>query len=116
VLEHAVLHNPVLALHWYWPHEIGVAGAQLPEPSQVGAGSRESSSVAGTPLMVPETAGAQVGDPHEVPELVNWQAPEPLQAPVLPQGGLVPQDLPAWGGWLAAMLLHVPTLPEIAQL
>jgi hypothetical protein len=51
--------------------------------------------------------------PHETVVAASWQAPAPLQAPVLPQGGLATQRLSALPSGVKAQLPElVPTLHD----
>jgi hypothetical protein len=54
---------------------------------------------------------AQEAVPQETPVDACWQAPAPLQAPVLPQGGLAAHRL--WGSATpSGTLVQLPALPE----
>jgi hypothetical protein len=81
---------------------IGVAGAQLPAPSQCEVGVK--------------VEPVQLAVPHETLVPACWQAPVPVQAPVFPQGALV--DLAHWPLGAAApagRFVQVPALPVTLQ-
>jgi hypothetical protein len=80
----------------------------LPAPSQFRAGSRDSSS--------PETAGAHEAATQVVLESKYWQLLLPSHLPLWPQTELDAQVVVSRGVPFAAILLQVPTLPEIEQL
>lgn len=77
-----------------------VGAAQLPLPLQCETGVK----------VVP----LQDWLPQETPVPASWQAPAPLQAPVLPQGGLAVQR-PCGSAVLAVTLAQVPGLPAVLQ-
>lgn len=116
VLPHVLLHWPLLALHWYAPHETGLPAWQLPLPSQVGAGTCASDSEAALPFTVPAVGAAQVALPQTVSAAVSWQPPAPLHFPVLPQVEPAAHVVLSRGEPPTAMLLHVPGLEASEQL
>ena len=126
-----------------WPFGLRAQLLLVPDPWQVSGATQSPSAVqvvlqtllvasqTNPPEQVDEVGAAQVPLPlqcetgvnvdplqdwlpHETPVPANWQAPAPLQAPVLPQGGLAAHR-PCGSTALAATGAHVPALPETLQ-
>ena len=116
VLVQLVLQVAFAALHWNVWQDTGFPGVHPPLPSQAPEGCAANDCETVPPLKVPDTGGAQEAEPQVVPAFVSWHPPLPSQLPVSPQGGLAGQVVVSRGVPLAAILLQVPFLPEIAQL
>jgi len=98
-----VLQAPVTSSQAYFPHEVVVAAAQLPAPSQ----SRGELAV----------EPVQLALAHCVPLMCLRQAPAPLQVPSLPHvvAAAAGHCAATSGGSPAAIGEHVPTLSASEQ-